>query len=228
MKTFRVILMDLDGTLFDFEASEHESFFKAFSDNGIPVGEHAYRRYHLINQQLWGMLERGEIGLPSLKVERFRRTMDEMKLKGDPAAINRSYVKHLSNSAVLFDGAAEFCQRLSQKYLICMVTNGLKENQYRRLSLSGLERYTHAMVTSEEAGAPKPEARIFQEALFRCRNPKKEECVLIGDSLAADVCGALAFGIGAIWYNPKEIPPPQEKPLLTARTYEEILEFLNA
>ena len=71
-----------------------------------------------------------------------------------------------------------------------MVTNGIKENQYMRLSLSGLGPYTHAMVTSEEVGAPKPEGLIFEEALRRCGNPPREECVLIGDSLAADVRGS--------------------------------------
>ena len=228
MKKYSVILMDLDGTLFDFAASEHDSFFKAFRENGFSVDEHACHRYHVINQGMWAMLERGEIELSFLKTERFKLLMDEQKIKGDAETINTSYIKYLSNSVFLFDGAMEFCKRLSEKYKICAVTNGIKENQYMRMSLSGLEPYMYAMVTSEEVGAPKPEKLIFEEALRRCGNPGKKQCVLIGDSLAADVRGAIAFGVDVIWFNPNDASDYDERPLFTARSYNEILTFLEA
>ncbi|MDP4109746.1 MAG: YjjG family noncanonical pyrimidine nucleotidase [Bacillota bacterium] len=226
---YRDIFLDLDGTVFDFPASEHESFFNTFRENGIPVDEAVYGRYHTVNKEMWGMLERGEIELSALKTERFRCVMDEFSICADPFAINKTYVKFLSESVVLYDGAEEFCRRLSIKYMICAVTNGLKDNQYRRLELSGLSPFIRNMITSEEAGAPKPETPIFEAAMKLCLNPDKRECVLIGDSFAADVRGAYAFGVDAVWYNPGKLPlpPGEKKPLLEAGSYNEILEFLN-
>jgi putative hydrolase of the HAD superfamily len=54
----------------------------------------------------------------------------------------------------------------------------------------------------------KPDPRIFQIALDRleCR---ADEVVMVGDSWAADVIGARAAGINAIWFNPDRAPSPE-------------------
>ncbi len=56
-------------------------------------------------------------------------------------------------------------------------------------------------VTSERAGCFKPDERIFRYALERA-GVEAHEAIHIGDSLEADVAGALGAGMRAVWFNP--------------------------
>jgi putative hydrolase of the HAD superfamily len=71
----------------------------------------------------------------------------------------------------------------------------------------GLAPYIDALVVSEEAGISKPDPAIFEIALTRLA-AAPHEAVMIGDSWAADVEGAHAAGIHAIWFNPDGLPSP--------------------
>lgn len=60
---------------------------------------------------------------------------------------------------------------------------------------------------SQEAGAEKPDPRIFRLALERAhRSPG--EVVHVGDSWEADLVGATQVGLRAIWVNRGMDPPP--------------------
>lgn len=225
---YKAIFLDLDGTIFDFKASEHAGFLHAMRENGIAATDEMYARYTVINQRMWQLLEQGDITLPELKTERFRLTLASFGLLADADRLNEQYVNFLSQSVFLMDGARDFVQKLSLHFLICMVTNGIHNNQVGRLRLSGLLPFTHTMVTSEEAGAPKPDPAVFEEALRRCPGLSKKDCLLIGDSESADILGAQNFGIDAIWFNPqKKAARLNTHPLLEASSYSEIEWFLQ-
>ena len=49
-------------------------------------------------------------------------------------------------------------------------------------------------------GVKKPHPTIFEFALSLAK-ASKEESIMIGDSLEADIDGALSFGIDAIYFN---------------------------
>lgn len=53
------------------------------------------------------------------------------------------------------------------------------------------------------AGVKKPNPKIYEFALSLSQ-AKKETSVMIGDSIEADVIGALNFGIEAIFFNPNQ------------------------
>jgi len=57
------------------------------------------------------------------------------------------------------------------------------------------------------AGAKKPNPIIFEHAL-QVAHAQKSTSVMIGDSLDADVQGALDFGMQAVFFNPfqEEVP----------------------
>ena len=88
-------------------------------------------------------------------------------------------------------GAVEACEALSHRRVpVAVVSNwdiGLKE-YVRRLGLS------LPVITSAEAGAPKPDPRIFRLALERLGSVAPERAVHVGDS-AADEEGARAAGM---------------------------------
>jgi putative hydrolase of the HAD superfamily len=70
-------------------------------------------------------------------------------------------------------------------------------------SLNGL---IHATVSSFEHGYLKPHRSIFDEALARA-GATAATSVMVGDSVKADVCGALAAGMGAVLHDaPAGVP----------------------
>jgi len=80
-------------------------------------------------------------------------------------------------------------------YLLAIVSNHVALPQLCKVKALGMESYFKAIVTSEEAGAEKPEPRIFELALERL-GVKAGEAVFIGDNPAGDIRGAVGAGIG--------------------------------
>ena len=80
-------------------------------------------------------------------------------------------------------------------YLLALVSNHVALPQLRKVKTLGMESSFKAIVTSEEAGAEKPEPRIFERALDRL-GVHAEEAVFIGDNPTGDIRGAISAGIG--------------------------------
>lgn len=68
------------------------------------------------------------------------------------------------------------------------------------LAREGLGRLFSAVVISMELGRRKPHPAIFEEALRRLE-ARADEALFVGDSLGADVGGARAVGMDAVWVN---------------------------
>ena len=61
MAYYNCLLIDADGTLLDFEASQRKALAAALGQFGIPAEEAVLALYARINGELWRALERGEI-----------------------------------------------------------------------------------------------------------------------------------------------------------------------
>jgi putative hydrolase of the HAD superfamily len=81
---------------------------------------------------------------------------------------------------------------------LALVTNGAACLQREKLTASGLAEHFDAVVVSGDLGAGKPEPSVFLHALSLLG---ARDGVMIGDSLARDVDGALATGLRAVWVN---------------------------
>lgn len=86
----------------------------------------------------------------------------------------------------------DFCVQNGIKLGIC--SDLTAHIQHRKLEKLGLCAYFDAIVTSEEAGAEKPDERMFFYALEQLKTPKKDT-LFVGDSLQKDIDGAKAFGL---------------------------------
>lgn len=211
MKRWSCVLLDMDGTFFDFPACERRAFFRTMQEFSIEADEDMYQRYRVVNKAAWKELEEGKLTHKQLRPERFRRLMAQLgRTFPDgvtPEQVAAYNVQRIAEGDILYDGARELWQRIYRQYRVCVLTNGSDLTQYNRLKCAGLLDYTHAVVTSQRAGVGKPAAGIFRLALEELGSPDKRECVMVGDSLEADIRGAENFGIDTIWYNPtKECP----------------------
>jgi len=81
-----------------------------------------------------------------------------------------------------------------------IITNGFQEIQDKKLRNSKIDGYFEVVVNSEMAGVKKPNAIIFELALNTARTLPSRS-VMIGDSLEADIQGALKVGMYALHFN---------------------------
>jgi 2-haloacid dehalogenase/putative hydrolase of the HAD superfamily len=88
---------------------------------------------------------------------------------------------------------------------VCVVSNVDRADLEAVLAFHGLS--FPAVVTSEDVGAYKPAPLMFQQALA-VLGLRADEVLHVGDSISADVGGAQAAGITAVWVNRRGRPVP--------------------
>ncbi len=207
-KMYKVILIDIDDTLFDYKKAEDNAIRNVFRDFGYfndvkkeEIFDILKEKYNIINKELWKKLENGQISKDELKVKRFKDLFKEMSLRYDPEIFSVEYLKRLGEGTFLFDGVEKFCRYIKSKYKVAVVTNGIKEVQMSRILNSGIADYIDEIVISDEIGVSKPDPGIFEYALGKLRHRNKDEVIMIGDSQTADIQGGINFGIDTCWVN---------------------------
>lgn len=204
---YTLFLFDLDDTLLDFKASENLSFVRTMHALGVAGATEAlFNYYQPINVALWRAFEHGTVSKDFLKVERFRQTFAAAGLVLDAELASRIYLESLSDTVVLIDGAIELCASLAAIGEVGIITNGVETIQNRRIASSGLQQHIAFVATSEACGHAKPDVRFFEYAMRMARPVSKDQTIIIGDRLDADILGANRFGIDSCWFNPEHMP----------------------
>jgi putative hydrolase of the HAD superfamily len=129
-----------------------------------------------------------------------------------PTAFEDDYVRLCPYKTNLFPYAHEVLEYLRGKYTLHVISNGFKEATTIKVSNTGLAKYFQNIIISELVGVNKPDKAIFTHAI-NLAGATTEESIMIGDSLEADVYGALSFGMDAIYFNPMHLPKPDDVPL---------------
>jgi YjjG family noncanonical pyrimidine nucleotidase len=202
MLPYSWLLFDADGTLFDYETAESKALAATFTDAGLPYDPATLDIYRTINAEMWDAFERGEISQPDLHLARFERTLDTLGLQADIPRFGKRYLYNLGHTTDLIDGALEVMPELAKDFKLYLITNGIPAVQHTRLSLSPIRHYFKGITISGEVGIAKPDPRIFDAAFEGMGHPPKNEVLIIGDSLSADIRGGYDYGIDTCWYNP--------------------------
>ncbi|MGW8391405.1 YjjG family noncanonical pyrimidine nucleotidase [Pseudoduganella sp. HUAS MS19] len=223
-----LFLFDLDDTLLDFRASEKLSFERVLRELGYNDRiDELFQQYQGINIGLWRAFESGAVSKEFLKVERFRKTFAENGLEIDPQQASHRYLESLSATVVLVDGAKSLCETLAAAGEVGIITNGVAHIQERRIASSGLGDYISFTATSEACGFAKPDSRFFEYATKMARAFSKNETIIVGDRLDADILGANRFGIECCWYNPGRLTnDTQALPTFEAAHLDDIARLL--
>jgi putative hydrolase of the HAD superfamily len=111
----------------------------------------------------------------------------------------------------VFADALAALRELRVSHALALVTNGASCLQREKLAASGLSDYFDIVVVSGEFGVGKPDTSIFRHALSQLGSDA-DGAVMVGDSLARDVDGALAAGLDAVWVNRFGRSRPAERP----------------
>jgi 2-haloacid dehalogenase len=197
------ILFDADGTLFDYDRAEASALERTFAQFGIPFRRGAAETYRRINAEIWRQFEEGTISSQRLRTRRFELLAEGLEVAFDPLAFSSRYLENLAQSVDLIDGAEQVLEALHGRVGLMLITNGLKEVQRSRLGHSTIGHYFSDVIISEEVGAAKPDARIFDVTFKRMGFPPRSKVLIVGDSLSSDIRGGWDYGIHTCWFNPR-------------------------
>ncbi|MEX1176951.1 MAG: YjjG family noncanonical pyrimidine nucleotidase [Nitriliruptor sp.] len=203
------MLFDLDGTLFDYEASEAAAVAATLEEAGTPSTDEVVALYREVNARHWRALERGETTAAELRLARWAEVFETVGSAPtlDVAALAERYLEHLAAGTHLVADAEAVLEELSATHAIAFITNGLADVQRPRLASSPVGRFAEVVVISDEVGAAKPDGAIFDAAFAAMGSPPRDDVVLVGDSVTADVAGGIAYGLTTVWFDPAGLGP---------------------
>jgi 2-haloacid dehalogenase len=108
-----------------------------------------------------------------------------------------------------------------------MATNGIPEVQEPRIEKSGVGEFFDGVFISERIGYQKPDKRFFDACFERIKDFKKEEAIIVGDSLSSDIKGGINAGILTCHFNPKDKPYGEIKPDYKIKNLSELIPLLD-
>jgi putative hydrolase of the HAD superfamily len=205
---YKHLFFDLDHTLWDFDANARLTLEELYHANelalrGVNDFELFHRNYIAHNNQLWEKYRNGHIKVDELRWKRMALTLLDFKI-GDHVLARKlgdSFLDLLPSRTLLFPFAIEMLEYLTQKgYDLHLITNGFEKTQHSKLQYSGIARYFREVITSEGSNSLKPKKEIFEYA-FRRTNASPEHSIMIGDSIDADIQGAINAGIDQVYVN---------------------------
>ena len=198
------IFFDLDHTLWDFEKNSALTFDFIFKELNLSIDLKDFlNHYNPINHYYWKLYRENKISQEELRFNRLAKTFETLKSYIAHPQINQIaalYIEKLSTFTHVFEGAHELLQNLSKDYSLHIITNGFESVQHYKLANSGLQPYFEFTFTAEKVGFKKPHPKIFETAI-QATQARVEHSLMVGDSLEADIEGALQCGMHAVHFN---------------------------
>lgn len=225
---YTFLLFDLDRTLLDFESAEDTALTQMLEDMNFQNIQAFKDYYKPMNQGLWKDLEQKKLTKQELVDSRFAIGFAHFGITVDGAEIALRYQDYISLQGQSFPGAEEMLAELVQVgYQIYGATNGVTAIQEGRMAHSTIASYFKEVFISEQLQTQKPDPDFFEKVGQRIPGFRKEQTLMIGDSLSADIAGGNAAGIDTVWYNPDHKEnTSQVLPTYTVSNYQEIADLL--
>jgi HAD superfamily hydrolase (TIGR01549 family) len=210
----RAVFFDLDGTLKHNRPSGLEAFLEFSAELGLTLCADAQRTVERWTHAYWAS-ERSNQAEASSDPEafwfNFTRGMLQAAGVDDPSlhftqAIERAFRERYQPERYIPDEAHLVLRTLrDENYTLGLVSNRMNDLAPAIAEL-GLDGYFHFTLSGGQAGAWKPDARIF---LLACEMAQAapDECVYVGDNFYADTLGAQAAGLTPVLLDPNSIFP---------------------
>ncbi len=213
---YKHLFFDLDHTIWDFDKNAEETLHELYHSyelkkRGVHSPEIFIEIFTRNNHQLWAEYHVGKISKELLRQARFSKTFAELGVspKLIPTGFEEDYVSICPTKTNLFPYAHETLSYLQNKYSLHIISNGFKESTEMKVRNTGLTKYFNTVFISEVIGVNKPDKAVFQHVLSHTA-AQLPECLMIGDSVEADIRGAQSFGMKAVYFNPEAKLKPDD------------------
>lgn len=228
----RAFFFDLDDTLFDHRHSTRTALAALQRQlprlSSLSIDELSEMHAAVLEQYHVYVL-RGEMTVDQARIARLRRLVEAQGFTASDPALkeaSQTYREAYLAARRPVPGALPMLRALQPHGPVAVISNNLTEEQTGKIDVCGLKGYIGELVISEAVGLAKPDPAIFRTALERV-GARREEAVMIGDSWAADVLGARAAGIRAVWFNPLGRPCPEPGCVTELSAWEPVEDVLE-
>lgn len=211
----KAVFFDIDDTLYHFTGTHHIAIDS--------MEKYLYERLGVKREAFLEALEMAQnkigkrIGYDTAAFHnRLIRFQNMLEILGKPIHPYASELYELYwGTLILYSvpelGIRELMEWLREKNIhIGCCTDMTAHTQYKKLEKLQLAPLIDIIVTSEEAGADKPDMRIFNLCMEKSQC-KPEECLMIGDHPEKDVLGARKAGMHSLCYSKYSRPENLEK-----------------
>ncbi len=234
MTAFKLILFDLDDTLFDFSACWERAMRATISSHNLTREfdtDAFYQALKRHSDDLWPLILQNKATFDEYRQLRMVYALREFNRDIEPSDADDFQKAFSVNSMEAIEPSPEataVLEELADHYRLGIVTNGPADMAFTKVERLGL---THlfpedVVFVSELVGYHKPDRRIFAHALQQL-DVSAEETLFVGDTWTADVAGPIDAGISAVWLNRrKQQPATQHAPLAAIEKLEELRLFL--
>ena len=228
----RVVLFDLDDTLFDHQYCSRAGLAavqRTYPGRIHGSIEDVEATYHELLEQWHGKVLAGLISIDESRLERFRLLLSSthaIASDDESRAAARCYRDAYDAAYRPVPGAIEVLQSIKVECPIGIVTNHVVSEQVKKVATIGVEPFVNELVVSEEVGVAKPDARVFEAALsLREYQTTRSRRSLPLRPLYRPV--ATGLGIRAIWLNRYDRPCPDSSLATEIRSLEPVDKIVN-
>lgn len=201
----KAAIFDVDNTLYDYDAAHAPAYraLSAFACEKLSLTQEAFDELHAAASRMLEAHSGGHCAAIHNRLIRYQLMLESL---GQPIALAPAmaelYWGTLLRQMRACPGARESLARIKALGLTVGIgTNMTADWQFSKLERLGLLPYIDFMVSSEEAGAEKPDRRLFDLCVKKA-GCDAGECAFIGDSLKGDALGARNAGLRPVWFCP--------------------------
>ena len=202
----KAVFFDLYHTLIHYDPPQEELVAKALKEFGIDMNPEVFRRplvtadefiYEEIARQ--PLSQRSQEEKIALYAEYQAIVLKEAGIEADNklALGLLGKMQQYKMNLILFDEVEAALTDLKSRGLILGLISNVEQDMNDTLARLKLDSWLDLIVTSQDAGAGKPQPQIFREAL-RQAGVQPEEALYVGDQYRVDVLGARGAGIRGI------------------------------
>jgi putative hydrolase of the HAD superfamily len=233
----KVVLFDLDNTLYEYEPVHKKSLEAVYRilSKEIKISKKEFLRLFKISRAEIGRELAGTASSHN-RVLYFQRLVEKSHNTIEPEVILKLYNAYWDTflkNIKLRKGVIQTLRKLKQLDIKTAIVSDLTTHiQLRKMSKLGITPYIHILVTSEEAGSEKPNNVMFLLALNKL-NVLPSEAVMVGDNPVNDIEGGNAVGLDTVLITSKKstefhFSENYQKPNYTIEEIPEILDFLES
>jgi putative hydrolase of the HAD superfamily len=193
-----MIFFDLDGTLLDHDAAERRGAQAFAAVFGLEESGFLARWREVSGRHIDRFLA-GEIDFAEQRRLRVREVLGRELTNDEADDVSKVYLDAYESGWRLYPDVLPCLIRLEGARL-GVITNGNREQQLKKLEVMSIRGRFALIVTSDDAGAAKPDSDIFRVACGRAGVPP-ETSTYIGDRLNTDARAATRAGLRGIWLD---------------------------